>query len=79
MRSRLPMLGRNRLAQWRNAHAAIPRDEFGRPSAGRALDDGRLLAQSNAILRYLARGSGLIPQDAYRAGEDGRVAVLGTV
>ena len=29
------------------------------------LDDGRLLAQSNAILRYLARGSRFIPQDAY--------------
>ncbi|MET3899976.1 glutathione S-transferase [Devosia sp. UYZn731] len=29
------------------------------------LDDGRPLAQSNAILRYLARGSRFIPQDAY--------------
>src|SRR3981189_2368128 len=27
------------------------------------LDDGRTLAQSNAIIRYLARGSDLIPQD----------------
>jgi glutathione S-transferase len=29
------------------------------------LDDGRTLAQSNAIIRYLARGSGLIPSDAF--------------
>ena len=28
-------------------------------------DDGRSLAQSNAIIRYLARGSELIPQDAF--------------
>ena len=31
------------------------------------LDDGRTLAQSNAIIRYLARGSDLIPSDAYAA------------
>jgi len=31
------------------------------------LDDGRALAQSNAIIRYLARGSDLIPGDAYAA------------
>ena len=30
-------------------------------------DDGRTLAQSNAIIRYLARGSALIPADAYAA------------
>lgn len=29
------------------------------------LDDGRTLAQSNAIIRYLARGSSLIPADAF--------------
>lgn len=29
------------------------------------LDDGRPLAQSNAIILYLAEGSALIPQDAY--------------
>jgi len=28
-------------------------------------DDGRALAQSNAIIRYLARGSDLIPADAF--------------
>ena len=33
------------------------------------LDDGRTLAQSNAIIRYLARGSHLIPQDAFAAGK----------
>jgi glutathione S-transferase len=30
-----------------------------------ALDDGRYLAQSNAIIRYLASGSALLPGDAY--------------
>jgi glutathione S-transferase len=30
-----------------------------------AFDDGRTLAQSNAILRYLARHSDLIPSDAF--------------
>ena len=30
-------------------------------------DDGRTLAQSNAIIRYLARGSDLIPEDAFTA------------
>lgn len=33
------------------------------------LDDGRPLAQSNAIIRYLARGSGLIPADSYAAAK----------
>jgi glutathione S-transferase len=32
-------------------------------------DDGRPLAQSNAILRYLARESALIPADAYRQAQ----------
>jgi glutathione S-transferase len=30
------------------------------------LDDGRALAQSNAIIRYLARDSKLLPKDAYQ-------------
>lgn len=33
------------------------------------LEDGRPLAQSNAILRYLARGSRFIPQDDYDAAK----------
>lgn len=33
------------------------------------LDDGRPLAQSNAILRYLALGSRFIPADAYDAAK----------
>ena len=33
------------------------------------LDDGRTLAQSNAIIRYLARGSDLIPHDAFAAAK----------
>jgi glutathione S-transferase len=32
-------------------------------------DDGRTLAQSNAIIRYLARDSELIPADAYAAAQ----------
>ena len=32
------------------------------------LDDGRALAQSNAIILYLAEGSDLIPEDAYDRG-----------
>ena len=33
------------------------------------LDDGRTLAQSNAIIRYLARGSDLIPTEAFAAAK----------
>ena len=33
------------------------------------LDDGRTLAQSNAIIRYLARGSALIPADDFAAAQ----------
>ena len=33
------------------------------------LDDGRTLAQSNAIIRYLARDSWLIPADAFPAAK----------
>jgi glutathione S-transferase len=33
------------------------------------LDDGRPLAQSNGIIRYLARGSSLVPDDAYDAAK----------
>ena len=32
-------------------------------------DDGRTLAQSNAIIRYLARDSDLIPADAFAAAK----------
>jgi glutathione S-transferase len=32
-------------------------------------DDGRTLAESNAIIRYLARGSYLIPADAFAAAK----------
>jgi glutathione S-transferase len=33
------------------------------------LDDGRALAQSNAIIRYLARDSDLVPGDAFAAAK----------
>jgi glutathione S-transferase len=33
------------------------------------LEDGRTLAESNAIIRYLARGSNLIPADAFAAAK----------
>ena len=32
-------------------------------------DDGNTLAQSNAIIRYLARDSGLVPADAFAAAK----------
>src|SRR3954468_15532519 len=39
-----------------NAAGQVPTVEF---------DDGRTLAQSNAIIRYLARDSDLVPADAF--------------
>jgi glutathione S-transferase len=43
-----------------NAAGQVPTVEF---------DDGLTLAQSNAIIRYLARGSDLIPADAFAAAK----------
>jgi glutathione S-transferase len=43
-----------------NSAGQIPVVEF---------DDGRTLAQSNAIIRYLARGSDLIPLDLFAAAK----------
>jgi glutathione S-transferase len=43
-----------------NAAGQVPTVEF---------DDGRTLAQSNAIIRYLARGSDLIPADSFAAAK----------
>src|SRR2546423_14741816 len=43
-----------------NSAGQVPAVEF---------DDGRTLAQSNAIIRYLARGSDLIPQDPFAAAK----------
>ena len=43
-----------------NAAGQVPTVEF---------DDGRTLAESNAIIRYLARGSDLIPADAFAAAK----------
>ena len=50
--------GETRTAQFLKLNGAgqVPVVEF---------DDGRALAQSNAIIRYLARGSDLIPTDAF--------------
>jgi glutathione S-transferase len=42
----------------------LARFPFGRIPAVE-LDDGRRLAESNAIVRYLARGSALLPEDAF--------------
>lgn len=36
---------------------------------GVAFDDGRCLAQSNAIIRYLARGSRLLPDDGFKQAQ----------
>ena len=43
-----------------NGAGQVPTIEF---------DDGRTLAESNAIIRYLARGSALIPADAFAAAK----------
>ena len=43
-----------------NSASHVPTVEF---------DDGRTLAESNAIIRYLARGSAPIPADAYAAAK----------
>lgn len=43
-----------------NGAGQVPTVEF---------DDGRTLAQSNAVIRYLARGSDLIPADAFAAAK----------
>jgi glutathione S-transferase len=43
-----------------NSAGQVPTVEF---------DDGRTLAESNAIIRYLARGSDLIPADAFMAAK----------
>ena len=43
-----------------NSAGQVPTVEF---------DDGRTLAQSNAIIRYLAHGSDLIPSDAFAAAK----------
>ena len=54
--------GETRTAQYLKLNGAgqVPTVEF---------DDGRTLAQSNAIIRYLARGSDLIPADAFAAAK----------
>jgi len=54
--------GETRTAQFLKINSAgqVPAIEF---------DDGRTLAQSNAIIRYLALGSDLIPSDALAAAK----------
>ena len=54
--------GETRTAEFLRLNGAgqVPTVEF---------DDGRTLAQSNAIIRYLARGSDLIPADAFAAAQ----------
>lgn len=56
------MKGGSRTAEFlaRNPFGQVPAVEFA---------DGRTLAQSNAIIRYLARGSDLIPSDAFAAAK----------
>jgi glutathione S-transferase len=56
------MKGGSRTAEFLklNLWGQVPTIEF---------DDGRTLAQSNAIIRYLARGSDLIPVDVFAAAQ----------
>ena len=64
--------------EWREVSVALDRSETRRTRQAEflamnpfgevpvvVLPDGRPLAQSNAIIRYLARGSSLLPDDAY--------------
>src|SRR6266849_1368320 len=44
-------------------------DALALPTTWIEFDDGRTLAQSNAIIRYLARGSDLIPVDSFAAAQ----------
>jgi len=54
--------GESRTAQFLRLHSGgqVPVVEF---------DDGRTLAQSNAIIRYLARDSDLVPADTFAAAK----------
>jgi glutathione S-transferase len=56
------MKGGSRTAEFLklNPWGQVPTVEF---------DDGRTLAQSNAIIRYLARGSDLVPVDPFAAAQ----------
>jgi glutathione S-transferase len=56
------MKGQSRTPEFLKLNGAgqVPTVEF---------DHGRALAQSNAIIRYLALGSGLIPVDAFQAAK----------
>ncbi|HVV42175.1 MAG TPA: glutathione S-transferase family protein [Nitrobacter sp.] len=56
------MKGESRTAEFlaRNPAGQVPAVEF---------DDGRTLAQSNAIIRYLARDSDLVPADPWLAAK----------
>jgi glutathione S-transferase len=57
-----PLKGETRTPEFlkRNSAGQVPVVEF---------EDGCTLAQSNAIIRYLARGSDLIPSDAFAAAK----------
>ena len=58
----ISLKGESRTAQFLKLNSAgqVPVVEF---------DDGRTLAQSNAIIRYLARDSDLVPADAFAAAK----------
>ena len=62
-------LGRGRYAEARNPHDAISKAQQRGAGPEVEFDDGRILAESNAIIRYLARGSDLIPHDAFAAAK----------
>ena len=59
-------LGAGRHHEGRNPHARVPGAASRWPAYPAVeLADGRRLAESNAIIRYLARGSALLPDDAF--------------
>ena len=64
-----PTLDRDRHAERRDAHRAFLKLNSAGQVPTVVFDDGRTLAQSNAIIRYLARDSDLIPADAFAAAK----------
>ena len=62
-------LGRNRQQPRRNAYAGIPREKPERPVPIIELDDGRVMAESNAILCWLAEGTSFLPDDSWQRAQ----------
>jgi glutathione S-transferase len=62
-------MGRRRHAQARDPHHVISQAQQRGPGADDRIRRRPHAGESNAIIRYLARGSDLIPQDAFAAAK----------